>query len=87
MSIRTKVDVELCDFDVPDTVIEILPTTEFPPTMAPTRRRWDLSELSVEDLIYLCDEFRNEVFIKAGKSMPIFGVGGKGGSINDVGDL
>lgn len=79
MGLFTKINIELKDFEVPDTVEEVTPVQTHcapvngytPPAVAPILRRWKLSELPAETLRQLCDEFTSEVFRKAGQSIKV----------------
>lgn len=63
---RTKIEVWLEPFEVPDCVKIDMGCVD----MGPDTRYHPLSALSSEDLDKLCRDFRTEVFRKAGKSEP-----------------
>ena len=77
---KTKISIELKPFSVPALVDEVVSPAPAAPALPctpmhaleprPCARSYLLSELSPDDLETLCDEFRREVFKKAGKSRP-----------------
>lgn len=72
--IESKISIKLERFPVPDSAYELPPM----PTASPCTRDWNrpclpsrqfqLSELSSEVLLEMCEVFKREVFKRAGKS-------------------
>lgn len=65
--IQTNLSITLESFTVPDTVMTVM--TKVTPQKAPTigPRPFLLSEIPFETLSKMCDEFKAEVFKRAGK--------------------
>ena len=68
---KATIEIELIPFDVPDYAQQYAAPESRQDGVTFTReKKWALKDLDVETLSDLCDEFRFEVFKKAGKTDP-----------------
>ena len=69
---KTKVEVELKPFDVPDYVHNVNTDEAFVVKSSDlvTEKTFALGELDSHVLMKMCDDFRDSVFAKAGKRKP-----------------
>lgn len=77
MNITAKIDMKLKCFIVPNSICEDLPPVPSEPVFfvvghepVTLPRTFKLSEIPAETLYELCEEFKTEIFKRAGKSVP-----------------